>query len=155
MHMAENKAPTDFLPAERADVETLRRQRRAVLGAPKLIENMDAVHDIVVVLNRERQLVHANKAAVAYMRAHDGSPVMGARWGEALHCEHFAGGCGTTRFCRTCGAASVVWRSRFGRDAAGECRIAQKDGDTLDFRVSAAKIAVGPDELTVLTAVPQ
>ena len=154
IHMSVSKGTTEFLPAARADAETVFRQRAAVLAVPKLVEILEAVHDIVLFLNKERQIVYANKAAVEYILAHGGSPKPGGRWGEALLCEHAsAAGCGTTRFCRNCGAARAILGSRQGRDEIEECRITQSGGDALDFRVKTTRMRFGEDDLTVFTAV--
>jgi len=146
---------TEFLPAARVDLETVRRQRAAVLGVPKLTAVLDAVPDIVVFLNEERQIVYANTAAVKYICAHGGVPDEGARWGEALACEHASeeGGCGTTRFCRTCGAARATWSSQRGRDATDDCRITQAGGGALDFLVTTVRLTLEGNAFTVFTAV--
>jgi signal transduction histidine kinase len=153
--MATIERRTDFLPAERADAATIRRQRALVMDEPKLVKVLDSVPDIVVFLNRERQIVYANKAAIEYILAHGGSPEAGKRWGEALHCARAARepGCGTTRFCRTCGAARATLSSQQGRDVIEDCRITQTGGDALDFLVTTARITFNGDAFTVFSAV--
>jgi signal transduction histidine kinase len=145
---------TEFLPSARAGAGTVRAQHEAVLGVPKLAEVLDAVRDLVVFLNQERQIVYANKAAAAFIRAHGGTPDVGTRWGEALLCEYAAANaCGTKRFCRNCGAARAVLSSQSGLDETEECRITQAGGDALDFRVTTTRMSLDGNEFTVFTAV--
>jgi signal transduction histidine kinase len=64
--------------------------------------------------------------------------------GEALGCAHaFApgddplGSCGTTEFCRECGAVRAVLQSLRGQADVQECRILLADDRALDLRVTA------------------
>ena len=54
--------PTEFASAARADGEELQRQIATVSRIPRLNELYDAVADIVVILNRHRQIIYVNKA---------------------------------------------------------------------------------------------
>ncbi|MFI5344914.1 MAG: sensor histidine kinase [Elusimicrobiota bacterium] len=152
--MTTSESRTEFLPVARADAETVRRQRAVILDAPKLVKVLDAVPDIVVFLNQERQIVYANKAAIGYILAHGGTPEAGKRWGEALLCAHSSevAGCGTTSFCRACGGALATLSSQRGHDAIENCRITQLCGDALDFMVTTARLTLNGDSFTVFSA---
>jgi signal transduction histidine kinase len=70
--------------------------------------------------------------------------------GEALRCIHAfdlqdpqVGVCGTTEFCRTCGAAKAMVNALNGREDVQECRIAQDDGSALDLSVTARPLSEG------------
>ncbi|MBI3564743.1 MAG: PAS domain-containing sensor histidine kinase [Elusimicrobia bacterium] len=152
---ASDPVPTEFLPAALADAATVARQHAAVSRMADLARVLDAVPDIIVVLNRQRQIVYANTTAVDHVRTHGGSPEVGLRWGEAIRCCHAVGGerCGTTRFCRTCGAAQALWRTRSERSALEQCHITQTSGNALDYLVSTARVTLDGEEFTVFTAV--
>jgi hypothetical protein len=65
----------------------------------------------MIILNTDRQIVHANLAAIDFFKQHSGLPQLGLRPGEALRCARAAaapGGCGTREFCRNCGAPEAI-----------------------------------------------
>jgi signal transduction histidine kinase len=84
--------------------------------------------------------------------------VSGLRVGESLNCIHAfeeengVGRCGTTEFCRTCGAVNAMLSALHGDDDVQECRISQADGNALDLRVHARPLHMG-DRRYVLFAV--
>ncbi len=131
--------PTEFAPPARADGEELQRHIAAASRIPHVNELYDAVADIVVILNRHRQIVYANQALEDAFHLEDRKAIYGLRPGEALNCQHCAetpGGCGTTRFCRECGAAKAILAGLRGKKAIEECRLLRKPGaDALDLRV--------------------
>ena len=130
--------PTEFAPAARADGEELQRHIATASRIPGLKELYDAVADIVVILNRYRQIVYANKALEDAFHLEDRTEVYGLRPGEALNCQHSAemGGCGTTRFCGQCGAVRAILSGLRGKKAFEECHMLRNPGgDALDLRV--------------------
>ena len=60
---------TFFAPAGRAKPEEFRRQQVAVEGLPLLREALDAMPDMVMILNDQRQIVAANAAACERSRS--------------------------------------------------------------------------------------
>ncbi len=126
-----------FLPAERASREEVLRQHRLASGAPLLRALLDAMPVMVVLLNKERQIVCANRAAQEKL----GGPaeaLLGRRFGEAAGCVHSgaAGGCGTTQSCSLCGTANAQLDALSGRPGARECRISTLDpARSLDLMV--------------------
>lgn len=135
---------TYFAPPERATVEELGRQTAAfTTGASLLIAMLDAMPQIVLVLNGQRQIVFANRALLNYLKCNL-PDVLGLRPGEALDCVHATDeewGCGTAEFCRMCGAASAVLEGLNGAEAVQECRITQRvTRKSLDLRVHAAPL---------------
>ena len=105
----------------------------------------DAVPDVVLILNEQRQIVFANRALENLTRL-ENETALGMRPGEAVDCRHAfstEGGCGTTEFCRACGAVQAVLSSLDGHETVEECRIALKNGDALDLQVSATPLTLG------------
>jgi nitrogen-specific signal transduction histidine kinase len=137
--------PTEFAPAARAEGEELQRHIATASRIPQVNELYDAVADIVVILNRHRQIVYANQALEDAFHLEDRSAVYGLRPGEALNCQHCAetpGGCGTTQFCSTCGAVRAILSGLRGKKAVEECRILRKPGgEALDLRVVSTPFA--------------
>jgi len=83
--------------------------------------------------------------------------VFGLRPGEALNCAYAfeeSGGCGTSRYCSSCGAAIAIVASQHS-DAPVErlCAVTtQKDNESVDmvFKVRAQKFVVDDEEFTLL-----
>jgi signal transduction histidine kinase len=102
---------TYFAPAERANNSEL--QRDIVLASVNPVVNglLKTAGGLLAVLNAQRQIVAVNDAFLKMLGAVDGSKVLGLRPGEAIRCVHaheLAGGCGTSKFCSTCGAAIAI-----------------------------------------------
>jgi signal transduction histidine kinase len=151
--------PTAHAPAERSpfsDVAALSGRVREECAA---LELLDFVPDMVMILNRERQIVYANRAVLARAGVQARDQVTGFRFGDLLNCQHASegpGGCGTTDACRYCGAVNGVLESQGGRPATEECRIvtAEEAGEfPLDLRVFAQPIDLGGVPCTFFAAV--
>ncbi len=146
------KLPTKFAPAERASVDEIRAQAQYFLDAPLLNRLFDAIPDIVLVLNRQRQIVFANGAVLTSLGLNSQDSILGLRPGEALGCVHAfetEGGCGTTEFCQTCGAVHAILSSLKGHEAIKECRITQQSGEALDLRVWTTPLDVEGEQFSV------
>ncbi len=146
--------PTVFLPAERASDEKLTAQVSFFGKQADLDTFLDAVPDVYLILNEERQIVFANERMCELISDHDWQHICGLRPGEVLNCVHAAetdGGCGTTEFCRTCGAAQAILSSLRGTATEKECRIIQKDGNALDLRVWTTPTDIGGSRFTIFS----
>ncbi len=147
--------PTEFAPAGRArPEETAAQAERFLALCPDLQAILDAVPDIVIALNRQRQIVFANRSALT-LTGRQMTQLLGLRPGEALNCVHAferEGGCGTTAFCSTCGAVRAILASQRGQSDVQECRILVRDSnDALDLRVWATPYRMDGEELTIFT----
>ena len=128
---------TLFAPAERASREQLERQRAIFEGLRLLRVSLDAMPNMVLVVNRHRQVVYANQALLVSMELKDAGAFLGLRPGELLGCIHSdetQGGCGTTDFCRVCGTVRALLAGLSGKEAMEECRITGKE-TIYDLRV--------------------
>ena len=138
--MNQNKLPTEFAPAERAPDEDVRRQAETFRSLAALSDLLDAFPDVLMILNQQRQIVFYNESLSKALGLKE-TDVLRCRPGEVFDCAHALeteGGCGTTEFCRLCGAANAILGSHEGRTVENECRIIQRrPGDALDLRVTA------------------
>lgn len=163
---------TEFAPAERASEEEVQRQYRILQSLPFVSEFLDAVPNMAMVLNRERQIVFANGAFRKFAGVEDAEALLGSRQGEVLGCAHLTylgkrpgeaagcvrsaiteGGCGTTVFCQTCGAVQSILNSQKtnGVDVQ-ECRmVCGETEDPLDLRVWSRPICVDGENFTVFS----
>ena len=133
-----------FAPAARATAEELAADVTYFRSEKLLQQFFVAVPEMFVVLNEQRQIVFANRAMLGAVHLGRIDDLAGQRLGEALHCVHAfepgddpLGSCGTTEFCRECGATRAVLNGLCGVEDVQECRVALADGGALDLRVSA------------------
>ncbi|OGS41278.1 MAG: hypothetical protein A2506_02305 [Elusimicrobia bacterium RIFOXYD12_FULL_66_9] len=153
--MAKTPLPTKFLPAERATDEEAHRQHLAIAAIPLLRSFLDAMPNLVLMLNEHRQIVYANKVALDTLGV-GLEALMGKRPGEAVNCVHAheESGCGTTEFCTTCGAANAIACALQGKPDARECRIqVEAPSVDLDLKVWATPFRHEGFSFTVFVAV--
>jgi K+-sensing histidine kinase KdpD len=167
---------TEFAPAERATTEEVERQHKKLAGLPFVGEFLDSIPNMSVVLNAQRQIVFANRPFAEFVGAESPESLLGKdqcdafacayrntlglRPGEAVGCIRAAlteGGCGTTRFCKTCGAVMSILNSQSsGTLDIQECRMvcgADEQQNALDLRVWSRPITVAEETFTVFSVV--
>ncbi len=98
------------LPAstERISGAELNQEIEKISCNPVLEGLLEAVHGLMAVLNEHRQILAINDTLLEMLGTKDLKNVLGLRLGETLHCIHAQtapGGCGTSEFCPSCGAA--------------------------------------------------
>ncbi len=107
---------------------------------------LDTIQDVVVVLNRHRQIVFANRALLDLTGESNADSYLGLRPGEALNCVHAfeeRSGCGTTEFCSQCGAVLAILTAIGHSTDVRECRIIQRSGgDALELLVCTTPIDI-------------
>ncbi|UTF51564.1 PAS domain-containing sensor histidine kinase [Desulfomicrobium sp. ZS1] len=85
----------------------------------------------LLVLDSCRQIVFANKAFTDIAGASDLTPFLAKRPGEAMGCVYSdvgASGCGTSRYCRECGALRAILESMETREKSEhECQLLCRD----------------------------
>lgn len=153
----EARAPTLHAPAERASEAQLRAEVEACCAHPLLKAVLDAFSGLVLVLNRERQVIAVNDAVLGRLGFDSAENTLGLRPGELLECIHahdHQGGCGTGEHCTLCGAVNAVWTSqRTGEQARGEARLTVEQAgalDALELEVTATPFDLGGRPLTLL-----
>jgi hypothetical protein len=151
--------PTAFAPAERSTREDLLALAARVRRECALVDLLHLVPDMVMVLDGNRQIVHANRAVLSSVGAGSLDEVIGRRPGELWNCKHASetpGGCGTTAACEYCGAVNGILSCQAGQPAVEECRILTVEGDqeeALDLRVWASPVEFGGEPCTFIAAV--
>ncbi|MFP4528882.1 MAG: PAS domain-containing protein, partial [Candidatus Kapaibacterium sp.] len=105
----------------------------------ELIAFLDAVPTPYMILNKQRQIIFANKSTLILIKADNPDAIIGMRPGDALRCRHAIEsehGCGTTVACQSCGAVRAILSSLNQVPDIQDCRIEQIDsGDSFDLRV--------------------
>jgi signal transduction histidine kinase len=117
---------TYYAPPARDCEEEFCRKLRSIQSLPLLDASFNAVATMVMVLNANREIIAVNQNLLEVFRTVV-SEVVRKRPGEALGCIRAAGGpngCGTSRYCATCGAVNAILESQAqDRVVARECRI--------------------------------
>jgi signal transduction histidine kinase len=152
--------------------EEVEDQSRAICCLPFVRDFLDAVPNMALVLNECRQIVFANRAFREFVGAETPDELVGLRQGEVLDCIHAKyigqrpgeavgciradlteGGCGTTLFCRTCGAVRAILNSQqLKRLDIQECRmLCGEEEQPLDLRVWSRPLDVNGVHYTVFS----
>lgn len=163
---------TEFAPAERMSRQEVEAQCRTVAALPFISDFLDAIPNMALVLNECRQIVFANRAFCDFVGAETVRELIGNRQGEVMKCIHAdylgkrpgeavgcvrsdltEGGCGTTLFCKTCGAVRSILNSQASNMLdIQECRmICGEDEQPLDLRVWSRPLALEGHRYTVFS----
>lgn len=151
--------PTFFLPAERSPADEIRSRNERFAMEKAVCDTLHHVPNLVLILNKDRQVVYANNAAARVLDTHCPEELLGERFGEAWGCVHATetpGGCGTSEACRYCGAANATAKGLSGKSATEECRLMiRRDGkdEAVDLRVWVKPLVVGGEEYLFFTAI--
>lgn len=145
---------TCFAPAERATPEDIAQQHNLISSIARLEEFLNAVPEVFLIVNQQRQIVFSNLALRNLLGTEDEKTALGLRPGEVLGCVHATetpGGCGTAEACRTCGAVQTILSSLRGLRVNNECRITLQNGASLDLRVWGTPLVIGGDICSMIT----
>jgi len=139
---------THFAPAARATDEGIKADHIALQAMRLVRQLLDSFPEPALILNPQRQIVHANDKLLALLRIEQ-EQALGLRPGEMLNCIHaceMEAGCGTSKFCSQCGAVNAIWESiKTNTAQMRECRITCRvpaGFASLDLRVWATPLAL-------------
>lgn len=122
---------TEFAPSERAEIEEVLEQNMALKEHTLIRTLLDSSPDMVLILNKHRQIVLANDKFLKFLHLNDEQNTIGKRPGEAMNCIHSdegPGGCGTSKFCKYCGAVHAIINTQTKNEKdVQECRINIQD----------------------------
>lgn len=121
---------TYFAPAERLSKEELAGELAILSNNPVVNALMNAVSGLIAVLNQHRQVLALNDQFLQLLGIDNPGEALGLRLGESIGCVHardLPGGCGTTEYCRTCGAAiAMVTSLDAGQSVEKNCAVTIK-----------------------------
>lgn len=143
------------LPAGRMEPAEVRRLYHELQDDVSVQRLLDAIPDMVMILNEQRQIVAINRTLGEFLGT-GAETLIGCRPGEAAGCIH-AGegrdGCGTGDHCTVCGAVrTIVASMESGERREGECRLTiDRDGiSALDLQVVATPLDAVGERFTLL-----
>lgn len=147
--------PTFFAADGRDATEDLARKRAILQNSEVFQALIQSVPLPVMVLNDKRQVVAANEPLLNLAgRLEQG--IVGKRPGEVIGCARWKegpDGCGTSRYCLTCGAVEAILASQGCDDrVTRECRIvceSETGPAAMDLRVTARGIELEGERFSV------
>lgn len=127
---------TYFASPERTEPANLENKIKLVSKNPLVDSLLKSVSGIIAVLDENRQIISVNEEFLKILGIDSFYEIAGLRPGEALGCNYSAkmpGGCGTSRYCSTCGAAIAI-TAALANDCSEEriCALKKKDKDNED-----------------------
>lgn len=145
---------TPLPPPERTPADVLERQI-GTFAKGILTQALNAVSEIVLVLNAQRAIIFANEMADAVFGAGSMVDGLGKLPGDLLKCENALNsehGCGTTRACTQCGALRAILGSLGGKRTESECRVTRLEGGrymALDLRVKGTPVDLEGERFSI------
>ena len=147
---------TYFAPAGRDAPDEFRRRTAVVRESVWLGQVLDALPNMAMILNSNRQIVAVNESLLTTLNVSIGQ-VVEKRPGEAVGCIRAEGGpdgCGTSHHCATCGAVNAILESQNqNKKVVRECRVLIDTADgfaQLDLKVTASPLQVGTERFIML-----
>lgn len=132
--MVHGMEKTFFAPPEKADKNELAFEIDIVSSNPVMSGLLQTVNGLLAVVNEHRQVVALNDSFIKLLGIEDTGESLGLRPGEILNCAHChdePAGCGTTRYCSTCGAAiAMVASIETGKPSEEICALSGKINST-------------------------
>lgn len=103
---------TYFDSPERSSLSEINHRAQKISQIDLVINILDGFPDLALILDKNRQIVAANKKAVQTFRKSSFDEIKGKRFGEAIKCIHRNDveheSCGITKFCALCGAGIAI-----------------------------------------------
>ncbi|MDY6857206.1 MAG: sensor histidine kinase [Thermodesulfobacteriota bacterium] len=102
---------TYFTQAERVNEKELIAEIEIVNRNPVMSALLHSIGGLLAILDEHRQIVALNDSFLRMLDINNPEESLGLRPGEALQCIYAyeePAGCGTTKFCSTCGAAIAI-----------------------------------------------
>ena len=152
--MLEEQTFTSYAPAMRYTNGQLENQFRTILDNKQLVNFVESISQMVIILNKHRQVVYANNSYKDFCKQLNHDPLIGKRPGETFNCANVfksANGCGTGDACKSCGAVNAILESQKGKRSTKECQILTLENDALDLEVTANPLDLDGEKLTIFS----
>jgi len=144
---------TQFASADRSSETVIWSQYGIFLENSILNEFLGKVDQYIIVLNNNRQIIYGNASLLNDFGIQSVDDILGKKPGEVFDCKYAwcVAGCGTSNFCKDCGAVNSVLESQQkNSDAYQECVILTKSGKTFELGVSSKQINISGGQFTIV-----
>lgn len=152
--MFEDFSPMSYTPARSLDIEQTDVQSRLIIKNKQLINFVESVSQMVTILNQSQQIVYSNKSFSKFCKTINISSIIGKKIGETISCKNAvisAGGCGSSKFCKSCGVRNSVLKSQQGIRTTEECKVLTANDCCLYIRVTASPLVQEGERLTIFS----
>ncbi len=157
MKNSTKKPSTFYASAEKAALTEVKSAYHSLKNNPLLRMFQDAMPDLAMIINSNRQLVYANTNLIRFLEIEDEIVPLGNRLGNLLNCIHSDEepyGCGTTEACRFCGIVNAILESQHSKQpVVKEARITAKTNDEVisyDLKIKASPLSYEGQDYTIL-----
>jgi signal transduction histidine kinase len=150
---------TRYASPYRSTPEGIYRQRAHLTADEGFCALLDAMPELVMVLNENRQILLGNRALTEFAQTQGRPDYVGMRPGEFLSCRSALAadcGCGTADECRQCGAVEAILAALKGHKTSHECRVlceTSRGPEALDLKVWGTPLRWRGEEFVLLVAV--
>jgi len=148
---------TFFASPERSSKENITLEVNSISNSTIVAGLLKSVGGLLLVLNDKRQVLAINDKLLEFLGVSSKFDVLGQRLGEMVNCTHSkeqTGGCGTSKYCSTCGAAIAITSSLADKEVVEKsCAIEiDNDGkkDDLYFKVVAQPITYNDSQFVLI-----
>lgn len=103
--------PTFYAPADKATPQALQTDLEIISNHVIVDTLLRSVGGMIAILNEQRQILATNDSFLTELGLKDQKDVLFLRTGDVVKCVHAHDpphGCGTTKFCSSCGAAIAI-----------------------------------------------
>ena len=147
-----------FADPERKSPADMQKEQLLIHSQGLVSELLQVVDGLLAVLNDKRQIVVLNDQLMTHLGIKDPSRVLGMRLGEVIKCVYSReeeSGCGTSKFCATCGAAiamvtALAEDKPVEKNCAVTIQIAPGKTEDLFFRVHAKPVRISGQRFQLL-----
>lgn len=154
--MFEDFTLTSHAPAARYTNGQLESQSNLVLRNKQLVSFVESISQMVLILNKYRQVIYANKSYKDFCKTISHDPIIGKRPGETFNCRNAfksVDGCGASKSCKSCGAFNAITESIRGIKSTKECQVLTTDNYAIDLDVTATPLVLEGEKLTIFSII--
>jgi len=146
---------SQYASSKRSGKDTIQRQRKLLAEHQGSLKQLyEAVCEIVLIVNANRQIVFFNSVFPSLLNNDDPEKLYGLRPGEALGCIHACsdpGGCGTSRFCTQCGAVNSILSALNRQEDLRECRLLKDESvEALELLVRTTPLEIDGESFSIV-----
>ncbi|MBN2736593.1 MAG: HAMP domain-containing histidine kinase [Spirochaetales bacterium] len=141
---------------DRTSQSEIEKLSRVIENNPIVKIILTSIAGYVLILDRNRQILAANKKLISTLQKHSPSSILGQRLGELFLCVHSREsetGCGTSSACQDCGALMAMVAAQTSHQIQeGECFITSKGPDGLfakEYALKATPLQIESEKLLV------
>ena len=151
---------TKYAPAERAPISDVLISKSKLEQLPFINEIFCSLSYIFCIFNEQRQIVFVNDVMLKSLGVDNVNKVLGKRFGEAFSCLHSTdeeGGCGTSEYCRYCGAIDSILKSKRSMEkVTEECRvkrIVNEKESAIELEVTSTPFVYEDEHFTIFSVI--